>query len=310
MNSTFWIGVIENINDPLMLGRVQVRIVGKHSEMKVRSESSGKGIPTEDLPWAYPMQGITSAAMNGIGDSPTGMVQGTWVVGMSRDGELLNDLIVFGSIGGIPESAANTNVGFADPSGEYPKSDYIGEPDTNRLARGVSSETITASKNASRETGIPRAAGGSWSEPESPYGAVYPNNMVFESRSGHVTEVDDTPGAERLHEYHKSGSYREIDAAGNRVTKIVGDDYEIVVQDKKVYVKGTVSITVDGDAQIYAKEDITVKSNTKIEMEAPAIRIKGPVTQTGGDMTSDGVSAQHHTHGGVRTGSSSTQEPN
>lgn len=33
-----------------------------------------------------------------------------------------------------------------------------------------------------------------------------------------------------------------------------------------------------------------------ISEQADAITIKGPVTQTGGDMTSDGVSAQHHKH--------------
>lgn len=29
---------------------------------------------------------------------------------------------------------------------------------------------------------------------------------------------------------------------------------------------------------------------------ASAIKLQGPVTQTGGDMTSDGISAQHHVH--------------
>ncbi|MCP8687753.1 phage baseplate assembly protein V [Marinobacterium sedimentorum] len=44
-------------------------------------------------------------------------------------------------------------------------------------------------------------------------------------------------------------------------------------------------------------------------LSATHLHIQAPVTQTGGDMTSDGISAQHHTHGGVASGPSSTDEP-
>ena len=71
-------GVVEDRNDPLQLGRVRVRFVGLHTEDKQK-------IATEDLPWAYPIQPITSAAMSGIGETPLGPVEGTWVVGYFRD---------------------------------------------------------------------------------------------------------------------------------------------------------------------------------------------------------------------------------
>ncbi|NIR48475.1 hypothetical protein GWN42_03820, partial [candidate division KSB1 bacterium] len=63
-------------------------------------------------------------------------------------------------------------------------------------------------------------------------------------------EIDDTTGAERIHIYHKSGSYEEINKDGRWVRKVVDDDYEIVMKDKKVYVKGDVTIEVDGNAVI------------------------------------------------------------
>jgi Gp5 N-terminal OB domain len=66
-------GVVENRRDPLKLGRCQVRIVGLHTEQKTV-------LPTKDLPWAFPMQPVTSAAMNGIGHAPVGPVEGTWVI--------------------------------------------------------------------------------------------------------------------------------------------------------------------------------------------------------------------------------------
>ena len=60
MMTQMYQGVVEDRNDPLSLGRVRIRFVGLHSEDKLK-------IKTEDLPWAYPVQPITSAAMNGIG---------------------------------------------------------------------------------------------------------------------------------------------------------------------------------------------------------------------------------------------------
>ena len=88
-------GVVENRNDPLKLGRCQVRVVTLHNHDKI-------SVPTEDLPWAYPLQPLTSAAMSGIGHSPLGPVEGTWVVVMFRD-EAQQQPIMVGSIGGIPQ---------------------------------------------------------------------------------------------------------------------------------------------------------------------------------------------------------------
>ena len=66
-------GCVENRNDPLKLGRCQVRIVGLHTESKI-------SLPTEDLPWAYPVQPITSAGTSGVGSAPLGPVEGSWVL--------------------------------------------------------------------------------------------------------------------------------------------------------------------------------------------------------------------------------------
>lgn len=47
----------------------------------------------------------------------------------------------------------------------------------------------------------------------------------------------------------------------------------------------------------------------EVTLKATKINLIGPVEQTGGDMTSDGISAQHHTHGGVRPGTANTEQP-
>ena len=69
----FYTGIVENRQDPLQLGRCQVRIVGKHTHDKTQ-------LPTEQLPWSMPLQSVSSAAMNGIGYTPLGPVEGTAVL--------------------------------------------------------------------------------------------------------------------------------------------------------------------------------------------------------------------------------------
>ena len=141
MSQVFYTGCVESRNDPLMLGRCQVRIVGLHTHDKTI-------LPTKDLPWAHPMGPITSASMNGIGWSPTGVVQGTWVIIIFLD-EYQQQPIMLGTIGGIPmtQSAAefadwNNGVVTTNEDGELLSS--TGEIVTDvisNLADGVTSDS-------------------------------------------------------------------------------------------------------------------------------------------------------------------------
>ena len=111
----WWQGVVEDRYDPLYLGRCKIRILGWHTEDKT-------DMPTESLPWAYPVQPIVSAAQTGVGISPTGPVEGTWVVGFYRDGEQAQEPVFFGTLGGIPsldsKIPSDKNEGFSDPRGD------------------------------------------------------------------------------------------------------------------------------------------------------------------------------------------------
>lgn len=135
--SNFWTGVVEDRDDPLFLGRLRVRIFGIHSELKVSSKTSGS--PTENLLWCYTMQPATSAAISGVGTSPTGIVEGSHVVGFFRD-SMCQDGVVIGCIPGIPQAYSNPDRGFNDPNGKYPT--YINAPDTHILARGGITPTL------------------------------------------------------------------------------------------------------------------------------------------------------------------------
>lgn len=95
MINKFYTGCVESRDDPLKLGRCQVRIVGLHTEDKTR-------LPTKDLPWAFPVSPITSANISGVGTTPIGPVEGTWVLIMFMDADEQLP-IMMGTLGGVAQ---------------------------------------------------------------------------------------------------------------------------------------------------------------------------------------------------------------
>lgn len=214
------------------------------------------------------------------------------------------------------QSSAQGPNGFRDPNGKYPLPKYLFEPDTNRLARGISKGTCVQAKSTRRKLGIPKALDqGEFQEPPVPYGGKYPFNHVFESESGHVQEFDDTPGYERTHWYHRKGTYQEVDPNGTKVTKIVGDSYTIIDRNGSIYIAGEANITTDGKINIFCRSDANVEvSGTANMMVGGDFNIgvtKNMSIAVGGELSvwSRGnmnlqTSAQHH----IKSGGSYFQE--
>ena len=94
----------------------------------------------------------------------------------------------------------------------------------------------------------------------------YPHVHVYKSESGHIKEIDDTPGHERLLDFHKSGTYQEIAPDGRRVVKVVGDNYLIVVADDKIYIEGSHNLYVRGNMSITCLNDVTLNVGGRVEM--------------------------------------------
>jgi hypothetical protein len=146
----WWIGVVEDRMDPEKQGRCRVRIFGYHTDSK-------ELLPTNDLPWAIPIQPITSAATSGIGSSPLGPVEGTWVIGFFLDGEDCQQPAIFGTIASKAAKQAftsleevplinNPNSGYLkDSSGNIVKDSYgnpvqAGTPSVEGWSLGQTSE--------------------------------------------------------------------------------------------------------------------------------------------------------------------------
>jgi hypothetical protein len=105
-------------------------------------------------------------------------------------------------------------------------------------------------------------------EPENPFKAQYPFNTVEESDSGHLREVDDTPGHERIKETHRTGTFYEIHPDGSKVTRIVKDNYEVTVGDDFAVIEGRCAVYVEGQADFYCMKDINVKTEKNATVTA------------------------------------------
>ena len=94
----WWIGIVEDIDDPLTLGRCRVRCFGYHPA------KSTNLVPTEDLPFALSIHPLNTPNLYGtprVGD---------WVFGFFLDSLSAQEPAILGYLPAIPE-AANTYFG-------------------------------------------------------------------------------------------------------------------------------------------------------------------------------------------------------
>ena len=364
----WWHGVVEDRQDPLYLGRCKVRILGWHTEDKAE-------LPTASLPWAQVLMPVTSASQTNVGHAPVGPVEGTWVMGFYRDGELGQEPVIMGTIPGIPENFAKQGTGFNDPRLDVPSADRQGQDETGKGIKGVPGETLDAfpfppkdiktisggealvtsytdterkalsggslypretnkpttskyargsadssasaatigiisSKNSNTKeldivvpsfapsdafipkgqsvtdtvSGLSKVGINDYlksddynllrqvqitktiSQPISAYSAQYPYNHVYESESGHLIEQDDTPGKERLHWYHRSGTFTEFHPAGMRVDRTNAHRYNIVTGNYESIISGEEKKSITTDYTLNLGGRLTLKSGKDISI--------------------------------------------
>ena len=157
--------------------------------------------------------------------------------------------------------------GFQDPTGEYPKSEYLYGSSINRSARGLKVENLYL-------------GGGSLStaldlEDQEP--SQFPFNQVKETSSGHIISYDDTPGGERILIKHRKGAGIEVRADGsvvisalNNKVEVTGGDQTVIVEGNgKLVYNGNLTLEVTGDYNVNVGGDYNVNvagnNNTNIE---------------------------------------------
>ena len=204
---------------------VDVNDPEKLGRVKVR-ETLGHSnrVDSDDLFWSHVLMPPTGANAKGSGVSPVGLTEASKVIGFR-----INDTLsyVIGSVAYVPNEADHSVSSYARGVGPVQK-DYITE----------------------------------LYEEETKYAAKYPFNKTITTESGHVLELDDTPRAERIHIYHKSGSYVEIFPDGTIITKSMKDSASITMNDHSIsVVKGDLQIvSVEGKIEIACNKDINIKA--------------------------------------------------
>lgn len=290
-NFKWWIGIVEDRVDPAQLGRCRVRIIGYHTENLVDLPTIDLPWAVPIMPMtSASISGVgeTPSFVEGttvVGFFSDGEDEQVPVIFGTLPGKPRNKRS--SDKGFSDPNEVYPREGESGLNG-------LQESDLSRLARNAVAEghlTLT-NKRASRQEAIPRASAPHidsiqsdkagavydreiWEEPHARFGtddwmynapnqepnydnktSAYPYNKVTETETGHVFEVDDTPNNGRIHEYHNAGTFYEIQADGSKTTKVVGDEYEITLKDKKVYIKGTCDVTIGGDARMLVTKDM------------------------------------------------------
>lgn len=282
-NPMFFIGVVENNDDPSFQGRVKVRAFGIHG--------TNAEIAPQDLPWAICVSGAYTA------DDPLPPLN-SFVFGVFLDGDEGQHPLVLGM---IPSQYLVDMDPVKDGWGVIPhknpdllakgfRPEDIGEHQRSKVGRGehidetyhesIGSNVIPPQKIANSDK--------TWSQPASAYAAQYPYNRVIET-ARHTIELDDTPGNERIMIHHVSGAFIQIDSKGTTTEKATGDRYEINIGTKHESSEHSV-VTINGNAHVYVKGNKTeeimgdykllVHGNHEVNVGQNLFQIAGTSLQT------------------------------
>ena len=143
----WWIGVVEDIDDPLQLGGARVRIIGVHSDdMSL--------VPTETLPWAQQLRPSTGSV------TYSSLKVADWVFGFFQDGEYAQIPVIMGVFSGIEGEQAKTlyQTWTVKQGGVVPQQpDYSGSIDSAFYADeyGAGGEDIKLTTNETSVVGQP-----------------------------------------------------------------------------------------------------------------------------------------------------------
>lgn len=152
---------------------------------------------------------------------------------------------------------------FSDPKRVYPKREYANAPSVNLEARGIEENELLIGGG---DVGIDL-------ELKKYPSSKAPLNQVKRTVSGHVQEVDDTPGRERMLFRHKTGAGIEmrsdgtvvINATNNIIRVAAGSEKVIIEGDGDIVYHGNLNLRVDGDFDLDVGGNFTVTTGGDME---------------------------------------------
>ena len=109
---TWWVGEVEDVEDPSQIGRVKVRILGWYTGMN-DEQAYLKEMPTEILPWATVLLPCDQPQTKATGTT-TELQPGAWVLGFFLDGEEAQLPCVLGAFRGFQQQKSDAFTTIAD----------------------------------------------------------------------------------------------------------------------------------------------------------------------------------------------------
>ena len=247
--TSFYKGIVRNVDDPQKLGRIKVEILPMF-----------KGVFVSDLPWAeralQEIPGVNS-----------------WVWVFFEEGQIYNPVyfaqaspvLIGESLNPIAEGR-----GFPLVTGSE-----AGRTCSDTIAQEKETQAINTNENTQKF--FPEESDVSIGQ--------YPDNNIKRFKSGIVIEIDDTPGNARIHIFHPSNTYVDINKDGlvhvhsHGQEQYSDQDIKVGTQqnlDEKVggnvtkTVGGNILMDVGGNVVVNTQGLVTINSATSVSLIAGA----------------------------------------
>ena len=299
-------GIVENVTDPLKLGRVRVRVYGSHDNR----QGDEYNIKEKDLAWSEVMMPSNTPAKSGVGHS-VNLLVGTLVCGMFRD-PAQQEFMVMGTLPTKTDGAEDNNIRVRagpDPHGDEPIGEY--QP-------------------------------ASCYAPEYPYNNVFETESghlkEYDDTKGHerITErhmsgtqyevcADGTKNERIVRDnYRLVVGQDTLEVFGNVRIIVSGQADIAVANDVNLAVGGNLTAEITGNGDITLKEGnlttlvskgncdftmtegtTTIKSEGLIKLDANNVEITGDLR-----LSKEGITLNTHTHGQNNVDQPNTAGPN
>lgn len=146
-------------------------------------------------------------------------------------------------------SGRRVSDGFKDKDEQFPLPEYSNQPSTNKAIRGGKANKVyLGGGDVTVDLGL---------RPLVP--SQYPKNNVKKTITGHIVEIDDTPGNERMLYRHRTGSGIEMRADGTVIISSVDNTVRVTGGDEKVIVEGDGEISYNGNLTLNVTGDFDLK---------------------------------------------------
>lgn len=198
---------------------------------------------------------------------------------MTTENDELQSLIQ--SQGASVEKVGVNPRGTDDPSGQFPRAGYWYESSINKAARGAQRNELKLNG------GVENVDNNDTSLTSDPT-----KNQVNESEAGHIIEIDDTAGGERILIKHRTGAGIEmrsdgtivINTTANKITVVQGDDNIQVEGNANIQYNGNLNVEVTGDynLDVAGNYNLYVAGNIKEGVDGShRSTVRGVINSTG-----------------------------